>query len=113
MTLPRRLVTEPALLTRLVRFDVDGTAPQVPTLLVLSDGFGTTPLGGGCTQYVQGTFAATFLLADASGLATVRLVLPGAGLRGLQFTAQAAALDPLSPFGGAALTAAVRLVVGD
>jgi hypothetical protein len=112
-TRPRLLATEPALLTRLVRFDVDGTAPQAATLLVLSDGLGATPLGGGCTQYVRGTFATTFLLADPAGLATVRVDLPGDGLRGLQFTAQAAALDPAGPLGGVAITAAVRLTVGD
>ena len=36
--------------------------------LIVANGFGTTPLGGGCTQYVQGTMTTVFAIAPASGL---------------------------------------------
>ncbi|MGE3175014.1 MAG: hypothetical protein AB7O97_20465 [Planctomycetota bacterium] len=90
------------------------TDAAAPVLLAFSDRAGTAPLGAGCTQWIGPPLAVRFALADATGLATFGLAIPAPpSLRGQQVFAQAAALQAGAPLGGVAVTAALRITVGD
>lgn len=72
------------------------------------------PLGGGCTQYLLAPITIGVEIANANGLATVPLGLPlDPRLRGIQAFAQVATLQSGGPIGGIALSAGLRILVGD
>jgi hypothetical protein len=86
---------------------------HAPCLFGLSAATASQPLGGGCTLYLGAPLGLHFAATDAFGAARLQLPLPLVpGLRGLDFHAQAAALDPLAS-GGLSLTQGRRLRLGD
>jgi hypothetical protein len=89
------------------------TRPNLPCLFALGFASGSTPIGNGCTLLLQQNAAGTFVLANGNGLAVQPIPLPpNQALRGFLVYAQGGALDPAAP-GGLALSAALRMTVGD
>lgn len=87
--------------------------PNLPVVFVLGFGLGSTPIGNGCTLLVQQMVATPFVLAGGNGMSVLPVLLPpNHALRGLVVHTQALALDPAAP-GGLALSAGLRINVGD
>jgi hypothetical protein len=81
---------------------------------MLATGTQALNLGGGCTLYLNGVFTPLVAATNASGFASVKLPIPlDLSLRGGAAYAQAFVLDPLGSFAGLALSAGVKLVLGD
>jgi len=91
---------------------IRGVPAGTPCLLAAGFERGAVPVGP-CTLLVDPIVAAVFLLADASGMATLPVPIPAApGLVGIQVLAQGAFQDPPGPLYGASLTQALRAVIG-
>jgi hypothetical protein len=98
-----------------------GNEPSQPHVLVLSGTPGSTPLGGGCTQWFGGALGAgayqlAATLSDAGGVATYPAPIPAApAFEGVDIYLQAAALNPAGgPFAGTfELTSGLQVRVGD
>lgn len=87
------------------------THANAPVLWILGHQPASTPVGGGCTLLVQ-SLATTFVLADATGLASQPIPLASPALRGLSVLCQAGALDAAAP-AGFVLSSVLQIVVGD
>jgi hypothetical protein len=71
-------------------------------------------LGGGCTLYLNGFLMPLLTATNASGFSSVKLSIPlDVSLRGGVAYAQAFVLDPMGSFAGLALSAGLKLVIGD
>src|SRR5262249_18754158 len=95
------------------RLDAFVTA-GAPVLLAMGFNGAAIALGGGCTQLLAAPVTVGFALADARGFAALPAPVPdNAALRGLTVHAQIATLQPGGPFLGLALSAGLRITVGD
>lgn len=90
-------------------------APLAPAFVVTGLSTQNTPLGGGCRALVGSVLGVHFALADGGGIVRLPLAIPGdPALRGVQFAAQGAVLDPAaSPLGSVTTTAGLLLTLGD
>ena len=98
---------------RALHVDLRAEATQRPAMLGLALQSTNLALGNGCTMHLQNPFATAIWFTDANGLWHHPLALPDdMALRGVQFVAQGAVLDPASA-GGFALTQGLSLTIGD
>jgi hypothetical protein len=110
---PALIADEPYLGNLDFRIDLVGAAAGAPCLFGFALQTGASPLPGGCTLYLTAPWSVLPAVTAANGRAAVRGPVPAApSLRGATLHAQAMALDPGAPL-GVALTAGLRLVVGD
>jgi hypothetical protein len=94
--------------------DLVSARASAPCLFLLATGTQALSLGGGCTLYLSGSFVPLVTATNTSGFASARLSIPlDPSLRGGAVYAQSFVLDPLGSFAGLALSAGLRLVLGD
>jgi hypothetical protein len=93
--------------------DLLSARAQAPCLFVLATGTQALNLGGGCTLYLNGAFLPVLTATNASGFASARFAIPpDPVLRGGAAYAQSLVFDPVA-FAGIALSAGLKLVLGD
>lgn len=97
-----------------MQLEVSAAVGAVPHFLVLGLAAQSVDLGAGCRSLVALDVGTLFALSSSSGISRFDLQTPNVpGLLGMQFTAQGAVFAPSSsPLGSAALTAALRMLVG-
>lgn len=85
-----------------------------PTVAAFGLAAGSTPLGNGCTQLVDGALNVQFAFADAGGVGRFPLPIPAdPAFVGVHVRAQGAAFDPNGAFGGISVTAGLDLAIGN
>lgn len=95
-------------------FAVHVDAVQGVALFAADFASAPTPLGGGCTSWLGNPFLLGVTIPNAYSVAALSVPIPASsGLRGLTFHVQALGPQAGGPFGGFALSAAIRIVVGD
>jgi len=88
-------------------------AANAPAALGLSAATQASSLGG-CTFYLGNPWVGLPVVTGATGIASVAIPVPNApALRGGAVYLQGLVLDPPGEFAGIALSAALRLVIGD
>lgn len=91
-----------------------GVTANAPVLFAMDFAPAAIPLGGGCTQNLATPVGIGWRLASQNGVARLPVPLPlQPALRGLTAFAQIATLQPGGPLGGVALSAGLRIRVGD
>jgi hypothetical protein len=94
--------------------ELTSARPFAPCLFMLATGTQALHLGGACTLYLNGVFVPLFTAANATGFASVKLAIPfDPALRGGVVHAQGFVIDPMGSFAGLALSAGLKLVLGD
>lgn len=87
---------------------------QVVTLFALDFASQPLALGSGCTSYLAAPTVVGIIVPNVHGVAALPLPVPANNaFRGLAVWAQVATLQPGGPLGGIAVSAALRLTLGD